>query len=134
MAAPVAQRVVCCPRPLPGDFVLEVIRPEDGVKEDLQVVTHRRVAVQVEGPGRLEDPAQLDKARGHVHDYAKASFSPISVRKAISASVTFNGSSPAETYRSYCCSVAGVQRHVSSNACIWAATSPAAEVLPKITL
>ena len=51
--------------PLPHDLAPEVLRPEDRVKQHLQVVTRRRIAVQIEASSRLQDAPQLREARGH---------------------------------------------------------------------
>lgn len=49
----------------PDDLVAELLRPEDRVEGDLQVVTGGGVAVQVQRTRRLEHAVELDEPRGH---------------------------------------------------------------------
>ena len=51
--------------PPPDDLVAEVLRPEDGVEQDLEIVPGRRIAVQVKRAAALEHASQLDEPRGH---------------------------------------------------------------------
>ncbi len=52
---------------LPDDLIAEVAGTENRVQQELQVMAHRRIAVQVQGPGRLEHPVQFHQPRRHVH-------------------------------------------------------------------
>lgn len=49
----------------PDDFILKLLRPEDGIHEQLQVVARRGVAMQVDAARLLEDSLQLHESRGH---------------------------------------------------------------------
>jgi hypothetical protein len=51
----------------PCDLVPELLRAEDRVCDDLQVVASRRVAVQEEGAGFLQDASRLGKPCGDAH-------------------------------------------------------------------
>ena len=59
--------------------------PEDPVEKDLEIVAGRRVAVEIEAPGRLEDAAKLDEPRRHHaeigHDVALAEDGPEGTRR-----------------------------------------------------
>ena len=52
-------------RPLPGNLGTELLWPEHGVHEQLQVMAGGGVAVEIDRAGGLEDAAQLDEARRH---------------------------------------------------------------------
>src|ERR1700676_5741242 len=51
--------------PLPEYFFEEVLGPEHGVHQDLQIMASGRVAVQINRTCDLEHPTQLDEARRH---------------------------------------------------------------------
>jgi len=59
-------RIAVCRRSLPDDLVDETVHTKDGVQQDLEVVARRRVAVQVERPGRLQGSAKLDEPDRHL--------------------------------------------------------------------
>ena len=49
----------------PSDLISKVGRPKDRIQQQLQVVTRRGVAVQVEAAGRLQHPPKLHQAGSH---------------------------------------------------------------------
>ena len=51
--------------PPPHDLVLEVHCAEDGVHDGFEVVAGSLVAVEIDAPGRLEDPFHFEQADGH---------------------------------------------------------------------
>jgi hypothetical protein len=53
---------------LPSNLAPELIRPEQHIENDFEVVAGDGVAVEVEGAGRFEGAVELQEARGH-HDY-----------------------------------------------------------------
>ena len=54
-------------RPFPDHLVLVTFRPENRIQHDLEVMTRRRVAVQVQAAGRLQHPVQFHQPGGHHH-------------------------------------------------------------------
>ena len=50
---------------LPHDFVLEIVRAEDGVHQQLQIVARRRVAVEIDASAGLEDAVKLRHSLRH---------------------------------------------------------------------
>ena len=68
MDSPKASSVVVGVRPLPDDLVSEVLRAEDGIEQQPEIRTRRRVAVEIERACRLEDPVELDEANGHLDE------------------------------------------------------------------
>jgi len=62
---PVAASVAVSARPLPDDLAAEVLWPEHGVEQQLQVVARGRVAMEVERSGRLQNPTQLNQSGRH---------------------------------------------------------------------
>jgi len=67
MTAAIAYRVILSACSLPVDLVLKLLRSEDSVQHYLQVMTHGRVTMQVQGTGRLQDTPKFRKSRSHVH-------------------------------------------------------------------
>ena len=57
---------VVAARSPPDDLVSEPFRPEDAIEHGFQVVARGRVAVQVETPGRLQEPVHVFQPFGHV--------------------------------------------------------------------
>lgn len=51
--------------PLPNDIVSKIPSPEHGVHKLFQVVAGRRVAVQVDATGFLENPSHRQQSHGH---------------------------------------------------------------------
>ena len=58
--------VVMAARALPRDLAAETLRAEDRIEDDLHVMRDRPVAVQVETPGRLQEPVHRLDPLGHV--------------------------------------------------------------------
>ena len=56
---------------LPGDFGTEVLGAEQRSHHQLQVMRCRGIAVQVDAPGRLHDPAEFNQAHRHHHQVRK---------------------------------------------------------------
>ena len=67
MDTPEAHCVAVTARSFPHDLASVVIRPEDAVHQQLQVVAGRRVTMYIDTPRRLQDAAKFDKARNHHH-------------------------------------------------------------------
>ena len=59
--------VVVRRHPFPDDLVAEIPEPENPVHDDLDVMADRRVAVHVDGAGRLQDFLEQNEALRHIH-------------------------------------------------------------------
>src|SRR5687768_5513178 len=61
----VSLRTTMCCRAFPDDFIAEVLRPENRIQKQLEVVTSSRIAMQVERTSFFQDTAKFNEARRH---------------------------------------------------------------------
>ena len=58
-------RVTMCTGPLPDYFVSEILGTKHQITYRLQIMTHRRVAVEIKTPRRFQHSVKLDKSERH---------------------------------------------------------------------